>query len=305
MLALTDNPWLALLAVPLLAHAMVIAAYMVHEAAHMAVFKDKKHNRWFAECMLWICGMNYSSFDDIAHKHNRHHSDRADIVSFDFRPKLANHPKFLRLLQILEWFYIPALELMMHALVVILPFIKPDRKQRRTRVIVVSLVRVSLFSYLIYLSLAVLWVYPLAYLLFLTVMRFMDVHQHTYELYETLDQKRGPEARLRDRAFESHNTYSNLLSVSYPWLNLLVLNFCYHNVHHDKQLEPWYRLPKLHQQLYGDNTEQLLTFRHLVKSFHKYRIPRMLNADPIDLNVKKDEGESFIGVDGVSFLTAH
>ncbi|MBO1923754.1 fatty acid desaturase [Thiomicrorhabdus sp. 6S3-12] len=287
------------------AHSMVIAAYLIHEAAHQSVFRKKQANRWYGELLLWITGSSYSDFNDIVHKHNRHHSDRADIVSFDFRPILEKHPFFLKTLQILEWAYIPALEILMHTLVIILPFVKTNRRQRRLRVLSVLFVRLALFAWLASISIHFLWLYALAYLLFLTVMRFMDVHQHTYEVYETLDSPRGPEARLRDRDFEEHNTYSNLLSVKYPWINLLVLNFCYHNVHHHQQLQPWYRLPKLHQQMYGDDDQQVLTFRHLIKSFHKYRIPRILNGDPIDLPVKHDEGESFIGVDGVSFLTAH
>lgn len=302
---LTDTFVLNLLGVLWFAHSMVIAAYLIHEAAHMSVFKKKSFNRWYAEYLLWITGCSYSHFDDIAHKHARHHTDRADIVSFDFRPILEKHPVVLKTLQILEWAYIPALEVLMHLLVIVLPFIKQNRKSRRLRVITTLAIRVSLFIYLASLSAHFIWLYALAYLIFLTVMRFMDVHQHTYEVFETLDQPRGPEARLRDKTFEEHNTYSNLLSVKYPWLNLLVLNFCYHNVHHRLQMEPWYRLPKLHKKMYGDQQEQVLTFSHLIKSYHKYRVPRILNGDPINLPVKQDEGESFIGVDGVSFLTAH
>ena len=302
---LSDNGLLNLFGVLWFAHSMVIAAYLIHEAAHFSIFRKRPHNRWYAEYLLWITGCSYSHFDDIAHKHIRHHSDKADIVSFDFRPILAKHPVLLKTLQTLEWAYIPALEVLMHALVIILPFVKANRKQRRMRVLTVLIIRTSLFIYLASLSIHFIWLYAIAYLLFLTVMRFMDVHQHTYEVYETLDQPRGPEAKLRDKSFEEHNTYSNLISVKHPWLNLLVLNFCYHNVHHRLQLEPWYRLPKLHQKMYSDNTEQVLTFKHLIKSFHKYRVPRILNGDPIDLPVKQDEGESFIGVDGVSFLTAH
>jgi len=305
ILILSESLWLNLLGVVGLAHAMVIAAYMIHEAAHLSIFKAKQHNRWFAEAMLWVTGNSYSNYDDILRKHNRHHSDRADIVSFDFRPVLTKHPIFLKILQMLEWFYIPALEVLMHLLVIILPFVKTNRKQRRLRVVTVFLLRMAFFVVLANISLHVLWLYPLAYLLFLTVMRFMDVHQHTYEVYETLDSARGAEAHLRNKEFEEHNTYSNLLSVRYPWINLFVLNFCYHNVHHQQQFQPWYRLPKLHREMFDDDYQQILTFKHLMKSFHKYRVPRILNGDPIDLPVKNDEGESFIGVDGVSFLTTH
>ncbi|WP_028485935.1 fatty acid desaturase [Thiomicrorhabdus chilensis] len=297
--------WLNLLAVPLLAHSMVMAAYFIHECAHESVFKDRRHNRWLSELLLWVCGSSYSDFDDIKRKHNRHHSDRADIVSFDFRPRLMAYPKTLKFIQALEWAYIPALEVLMHALVIVLPFVKTSRKSRRARVVLFVLLRALFFIGLASVSWKVLLFYPIAYLLFLTVMRFMDVHQHTYELFETLDQKRGPEARLRDREFEHHNTYSNLLSERHPWLNLLVLNFCYHNVHHDQQAQPWYRLRRLHEQIYGDDERQVLTFRHLIKSYHRYRVPRILNSDPINMDVKQHEGETFIGVDGVSFLTAH
>ncbi len=304
-LILSGAVWLNLLGIVWLGHAMVIAAYLIHEVAHQSLFRHKKHNQWLGEILLWITGSSYSNFDDVSHKHNRHHSDRADIVSFDFRPHLAKHPHFLTLLKGLEWVYIPALEIVMHTLVIILPFIKSSRKKRRPRIMLVLILRVAFFWVLASISIDVLWLYPLAYLLFLTVMRFMDVHQHTYDVFETLDQKRGPEARLRDAEFEAHNTYSNLLSIEYPWLNLLVLNFCYHNIHHSHQLQPWYRLPKLHAQKYGSDEQQVLTFKHLIKSFHRYRIPRVLNGDPVNLRVKDNEGETFIGVDGVSFLTAH
>jgi fatty acid desaturase len=134
-------------------------------------------------------------------------------------------------------------------------------------------------------------------------MRFMDVHQHTYDLYETLDQKRGDEVKQYDRAFETRNTFSNVLSLKYPWLNLLVLNFSYHNVHHDQQMQPWYRLPKLHKKLYGEDETQVLLFSNLLKSYHKYRVQRVINSDAANTDVHK--GKDFIGVDGVSFLTAH
>lgn len=304
-LMLLPLQWLTVFGVLWFAHSMVIAAYLIHEAAHLSVFRNKNANRWYAEGLLWITGCSYSHFDDIQRKHIRHHTDRADIVSFDFRPLLEKHPVLLNVLKALEWAYIPALEILMHALVIVLPFVKENRKARRRRVITLLIIRSALFVYLASVSIHFLWLYALAYGLFLTVMRFMDIHQHTYEVFETLDSKRGPEARIRNREFEKHNTYSNLLSVRYPWINVLVLNFCYHNVHHDQQLQPWYRLPKLHKALYGGDTSQQLTFRHLVKSFHRYRVPRILNGDPVNLPVKKDEGETFIGVDGVSFLTAH
>jgi len=40
----------------LLAHAMVIAAYLVHECAHNSIFRKNRYHRWLAEILLWICG---------------------------------------------------------------------------------------------------------------------------------------------------------------------------------------------------------------------------------------------------------
>ena len=288
----------------LFAHAMVIAAYLIHECAHNSLFRKNRYHQWLGEALLWICGANYSDYVDVRHKHVRHHTDRADIVSFDYRNRITAYPKLLKLIYVLEWVYIPAMEIVMHVLVIILPFIKAERRQRQARILTVLILRSVFFIYLANISLSILFFYPLAYMLFLSVMRFMDVHQHTYELFETLDSPRGTEAKKRNRYFEQKNTYSNLLSIKHPWVNLLVLNFTYHNAHHQQSGKPWYQLPKLHQQLYGDDERQILTFKDLFKSYHFFRIQRVLNEDEVNTPVKQLH-EKFIGVDGVSFLTTH
>ena len=101
------------------------------------------------------------------------------------------------------------------------------------------------------------------------------------------------------------NTFSNLISTRYPALNLLVLNFGYHNAHHTKAIVPWYKLPELHEKLYGKDDSQVFPFWNLVKAFHKYRVKRVLNADVGDISIGEKKGMDFVGVDGVSFLTAH
>ena len=304
MLMLTSVLWLNITGVVLFAHCMVISAYLVHECAHNSLFRKNSYHRWFAEVLLWICGASYSAFEDVRHKHVRHHTDRADIVSLDYRKRITDYPKLLKAIYLFESLYIPAMEVVMHSLVVILPFVKKQRKHRRSRIVTVLMLRSLFFIYLASISLSILIFYPLAYLLFLMVMRFMDIHQHTYELYETLDLPRGPEAKKRDRVFEQLNTYSNLLSQKYPWINLLVLNFSYHNAHHQQPGKPWYQLPELHKTLFAEDETQVLSFKDLLKSYHKYRIARVLNEDAINLPVKSLQ-EKFIGVDGVSFLTTH
>lgn len=286
------------------AHAMIIAAYLIHDCAHYSIFKNNRYHRWLAEILLWVCGSSYSDFDDIRHKHFRHHADNADIVSFDFRVKILKYPRLVKTIKFLEWLYIPAMEVVMHVLVLILPFVKKSRQHRRSRIVTVLVLRVLFFTFMANISLKILVLYPVSYMVFLIVMRFMDIHQHTYELYETLDNKRGLKEKKFDRDFERTNTYSNLISIKHPLLNLLVLNFSYHNAHHEYPIRSWHLLPSLHKELYGNDETQVLMFKDLIKSYHRYRVERILNEDKINMPVKEMK-EKFIGVDGVSFLTAH
>lgn len=287
----------------LLAHGMVIAAYLVHECAHNTIFRDSKHNARLGGALNWLTGACYGDYERIRDKHFRHHIENADVVAFDYRPRLERYPALLRLLQVLEWLYIPAVEIIMHALVLVLPFTLQGRAHLRRRVISVLLIRGGVFALLVWYAPQVLFFYPLAYLMFLTVMRFMDVHQHTYDVSETLEEKRR--APATDEGYEQRNTFSNLFSSKHPWLNLLVLNFGYHNAHHLKPAMPWYRLPELHREKIGEDSEQILPFVNLLRSYHQYRVPRILNGDPSDSDVAQKHGVGFIGVDGVSFLTAH
>jgi fatty acid desaturase len=305
LIALTmDAWWLNAPGVVLLTHTLVIGAYLVHECAHNTIFKSNAHNATLGKFLNWINGACYGRYEDIRHKHFRHHVDRADVVAFDFRPRLEHHhPKFLKLIQYLEWAYIPAVDLMMHALVLVLPFILPQRHDRRARIIVILAIRTALFTLLAWISIKALLLYALSYLLFLHVMRFMDVHQHTYVIFETLEQKRGDEAKRYDVAFENRNTFSNLISVKHPWLNLLTLNFGYHNAHHVKPTTPWFQLPALHQELYGNTCTQWLPFRKLLASYHRHRVARIINGDEPDMDIS--DTPNYIGVVGVSFLTAH
>ncbi len=300
-LILSQSVLLNIIGVLLLAHGMVIAAYLVHECAHNNIFRKSQWHKWLGEALLWICGASYSRYDTIRHKHVRHHTDRADIVAFDYRTRITRYPVLLGIIKALEWCYIPAMEIVMHAMTIVLPFVKPEYHDRRRRVLFVVFIRALLFMYFASISISFIVLYPLAYMIFLTVMRFMDVHQHTYDLYETLDQKRGDEVKKYDREFEQKNTYSNVLSMKYPWLNLLVLNFPYHNAHHKQPGRPWYLLPRLHNELYGDDDTQVLSFADLLKSYHRYRVKRILNGDAINSPVKT-LGPDFVGVDGVSFL---
>lgn len=297
-----------LLGVLLLGHAMTIAAYLVHECAHNTILASNDANARLGKGLLWICGGCYARYEDIRHKHFRHHVDRADVVSFDYRPKLARWPRLLKVLEALEWAWIPAFDFLWHALIIVLPFVWSPRKDRRRHVLTVLVIRTLLFGLLAWYAPRVLVLYPIAYALMLHILRFMDAFQHTYELQENLDQPRsGPVAF--DADYEHRNTYTNLHSSAHPWLNLLTLNFGYHNVHHDRPTQPWYRLPALQKELYGegeDPTGQGLPFANQWRAYRQHRISRLLTTDPADAGVSnasfQERGKNFIGVDGVSFL---
>ncbi len=92
----------------LLAHAMVIAAYLVHECAHNTVFRRNADNARLGRALTWLCGASYGTYEDIRYKHFRHHVDNDDVVWFDYEKFFLDHPVVLRLTRALEWCYVPA-----------------------------------------------------------------------------------------------------------------------------------------------------------------------------------------------------
>jgi len=292
--------WHNAFGVLLSAHALVIAAYLVHECAHNTIFADNRWNAALGEALMWLVGAGCGRYEDVRHKHFRHHVDHADVVAFDFRPLLARHPGRLKLIQTLEWVYVPAVDLMMRALMIVLPFRFESRRDRRARVLAVLATRILFFTALGYASLKALLLYAPAYLLFLHMMRFFDVHQHTYEVWETLGRPRCEGEARFDRDYERRNTFSNPLSTRHPRLNWLALNFPYHNAHHVKPAVPWYRLPALHGETIGDDRRRILPFANLLRSYHRYRVARVVNGDAPGMDV--GDGRDFVGVVGVSFL---
>jgi fatty acid desaturase len=293
----------------LTAHALVYSAYLVHECVHHCIFKAATANDRLGILMGWINGACAADYARLKKKHLRHHSDRLDVVTFDYRATLAAAPAWARhCVLALEWAYIPAVEFMMRGMVLAAPF-KFGTGRDQVRVIATMTVRIVAFIGLALLSVKALLLYALAYLLFLTVLRFMDAFQHTYDVFPSRSLAPAPADPRRTRRYEYENTYSNLLAVRWPWLNLLVLNFPYHNAHHARSGTPWYRLYALHRALYGEGDPQVLGFGTLAANYHRHRVARVLAEDYGSVNVsdtgaKADSASGFIGAVGVSFLTA-
>ena len=300
-----DNAAINAIGVIALTHAMVIAAYLLHDCGHNAVFVSTSANAYLGSVLNWITGSCYGRYEDIRYKHMRHHVDNYDPVVWDYRSFLRRRPWLERVVQAAEWAYIPAVEIMMHTMLVLAPWCLESKRGQRGRVLRVVVVRASLLAIVFLLSPAAFFLYCLAQLLLFTVLRFMDCYQHNYEVVFNLDEPDFKFPHRGDAQYEQRNTYSNLLSSRFPIVNLLVLNFCYHNAHHQKPTLGWYRLPALHAQMYPDVEPQTLGFLGQAKSFHKHRVARIYAEDYGDDEVKEslEQGRA-VGVDALSFLTA-
>jgi fatty acid desaturase len=288
----------------LTAHSLVYSAYLLHDCAHHAVFSGAAANDRLGVLMSWLNGACLASYQKLKRKHLRHHADRLDVVTFDYRAALMAAPALVRRgALLLEWAYVPAIELLMRGMIVAAPF-QDGTREERVRIVRLLAVRILFFAALALISLKCLLLYALAYLAFLTVLRFLDAFQHTYEVFATRSLTAAPPDPRRDRRYEYEHTYSNLLSERWAWLNVLVLNFPYHNAHHVRPGEPWCRLPALHRELYPKADRQVITCRELLASFHRHRVARVLAEGYGEVASSGERARNFMGAVGVSFLTA-
>jgi fatty acid desaturase len=294
---------LELTGVWLCAHAMVLAAYLVHEAAHQTLFASPRANHWAGEVMNFVAGTPYASFERIRHMHIRHHVERADLTCFDPKELIRHYPLLRRFLEALEWAYIPGVEVLMRLQLIGRPVFVPSQRRHLPRAGCMLLLRVGLLVLLDLYSAKAVLLYGVAVLLQMRVLNFFDAFHHTFEQFRVLPEEPIP-LNGRTRAYEEANTYSNLISTRSSWLNLLVVNFVYHNAHHHRPSVPWWRLPALHRSLYGDNnTPALLTSRELLATWHRNRVRRVVAEDYGAVGEGPRRGDTFIGAHGASFLT--
>ncbi len=296
---------LALAATLWFAHALIVSAYLFHEFAHHTIFTKAEANTRGGVLMTWLTGSCYAHYEHLRRKHMRHHIDRADVISLDTKALLQASPAWVRRgVLALEWAYVPAVELLMHAYVIARPFIDSSRHGERGRVLAILAMRGSAFAALGIVAPRALLLYGVAYLVMVTVLRFADAFQHTYDAYAIPDGEAVPADKLRDKTYEQAHTYSNLASLRWPWLNLLLLNFPYHNAHHERPIAPWHKLPALHRELYGSEPVQVVPMSKLLLPFHRHRITRVLSDDYGEIDPRSGRTAGFVGAVSVSFLTA-
>ena len=292
-----------------LAHGMVIAAYLLHDCGHNAVFRENNHNARLGSFLTWMVGASYGTYEDIRYKHFRHHVDNDDVVWFDYEAFFKRHPIVCPVTISLEFFYIPAHDLIMHFIMVFSSFFIPQRRHQRVRNVVVIMLRGCVFFTLLWFYPKAAVLYAVSYMVMMTVLRFMDGIQHDYPYHLNLFTEERSE-RKGDLVWEQVHTFSNVLSFKYQWPNWLVLNFGYHNAHHAKPTTPWYELPRVHRELFGDDPERVIPLWPQLVLFHKYRHYRIFHDAP---GLSSVEGEEFLraaqqgqvtGGNAASFLTA-
>jgi len=300
-------------AVLLLAHGMTIAAYMLHECAHQGVFERNEHNAQLGRFLSWVCGASYGRYEDIRYKHFRHHIDVDDVVWFDYDRFFREHPLVLRIVVALEWCYIPAHDLLMHGLMVFTSFVIPKRRSQRAHNLTSIVIRGGVYLALLVWVPKVAILYALAYLVMITILRFMDSLQHDYGYHLTLF-SRAPGPRKGDLAFEQEHTFSNPHSFRFERLNWLTLNFGFHNAHHARPTTGWWRLPALHRELFGDDPENVIPLWPQLAVFHRHRVARVLEGSAEEESEAPEAwGRSFleaaregrvVGGNAASFLTS-
>jgi fatty acid desaturase len=196
----------------------------------------------------------------------------------------------------------------MHTIMVFTSFIIPQRRKQRRHNLTVIMIRGSIFLIMIIFFPKIALLYIIAYMLMITILRFMDSLQHDYPYALTLFDS-GNSPREGDFAFEQEHTFSNPHTFNDSIVNWVTLNFGFHNAHHSDMTVPWYRLPAKHRELFGVQQANVIPLWSQLQIFHKHRINRI--AD----NHQGDEpfGHDFLvaaqradvyGGNAASFLTS-
>lgn len=294
-----NSIWLNILGAVFLTHSLIYSAYLSHEFMHGSIFKERRRNVAFGQLMLWINGGCYYGFEALTLQHIAHHVDRVDVFTFDIPAAIQKLPRLVRwTIFALEWCYFPVVAFWSRWQAIAKNF--QNRKQAKS-IASIFAVRTVAFILLGIISIKALLLYFVSYVGMITVLRWIDAFQHTYEAFPL-----GTTLPKRDRDHEQLHTYSNLISYRYPWLNLLVLNFGYHNAHHAVMKCPWHSIPELNMKLAQNKTVNYISLSQQLANYHRYRVTRLIagQGDTTGEKGTKDY-EQFYGAADVSFITLY
>ena len=151
--------------------------------------------------------------------------------------------------------------------------------------------------------------YLISYMLMIIVLRFVDGLEHDYPYRTNLYTDEVSEHK-GDLEWEQEHTFSNPLSIRYPKLNWLVLNFGYHSAHHADMDKPFFRLPELHRELAGNNPARVIPLGAQLSLYHRNRVRRVYNPQPEGYPkgeaylAAAQTGRAAVGGNAASFLTS-
>jgi fatty acid desaturase len=286
--------WSAELGVLMLAEAMILSGYLAHDCAHLSAFKNRAANNIIGELLSCVSGNGVFSFQDYRLDHLRHHAEQRDLAGLDLRHLLACLPGIARsALLKLEALYIPAVFFLVRFANIRELLATPG----------VARVRAG-FAVIVYLSIyALLWrinpvslgLYAVAVVIRIHCVRFVDAFQHTYG-----EQPPRHDARGQRWAYDQAHTFSFPVCNAVPALNLLLLNFGYHNAHHAVPGCPWYLLPRLDAMLHRLGAapagppqrgyrRHRLGLRTLWRAYHAGRVARASNESAGHAYDSRDE----------------
>jgi fatty acid desaturase len=301
VLLLVAPLWLNLVGVLLLAHTLSLSTVLTHEFMHGTIFPQQRWNEWGGNLMLWLNGGCYARFRDLTRWHIAHHQERADFAAVDLPVFLQQLPQWmLKLILALEWLYFPAVAFLMQWRMVTGPYWHPKRSGERTRATIILLTRGALFALLAAISLKALCLYLVAYIGMHWIMQLMNAFVHTYARFDA-----NMQDTERTWHYEQSNTFSCL--ISQHWLlNLLILNFGYHNAHHAVMRCPWHSLHELDRELFADCTAASnyhFTIWQVLGNYHRYRLTRILSGHGTVVDQNGNYSlENFYGDVGLGFM---
>jgi fatty acid desaturase len=301
-LLILSNIGLNALGVVVLTYSLVISAYLSHEFMHGNIFKGRYANTVFGTVMLWLNGGCYYGFKALTMQHIAHHVDRVDVLTFDIAAAMQRQPRLIRQsIAVLEWLYFPIVAFWSRWRFITAPWWNPERRDDQARIAIITAIRAGLFTLMGLTSLKALLLYFLCYIGMITVLRWTDAFQHTYEAVPP-----GTPLPKRNRDHEQANTFSTLLSRRYTWLNLLFLNFGYHNAHHAVMRCPWHSLHELDEEFsqYNDNQCYISLSQQLI-NYHQFRVARLFAGQGLAVDEWENSTENYYGAVDVSFITLY
>ena len=290
-LACTQQMIAMLSALFLITLAKIWSWYLSHDCAHNAAFRSKKSNTLVGECLSFLNGLSFFSFEAYRKDHVRHHAERIDIGGFDSGSFAVAYPRLFGAIAFSERMYLPAFYYVIKIINIHNAIFSGSRREaaRAAGSICIYSVAVVTFARS---SLMLMLVWQASSFIRIHVVRFVDCFQHSFQQVYPDGEKLS-----HGKLYEIQNTFSVPIARKFTFLNLAILNFGYHTAHHCFPTCPWYMLPRLEKAImeqfrrYGvaDGREESATFFNFLAAYHRGRLSRLVSNDeghPYDANGK-------------------